>query len=115
MSTGGIVLNGRGFLPEEGPHEDPGPELRYIAPGSGTYKYFEIPGASQSLIIMHFPTTDLINMSNKFLDENEVREAYKINTVKRFKQNCKLAFEKRIEMWKNGEDFGTSLRESGGV
>lgn len=73
MSSGGIVLNGRGFLPEEGPHDDPGPTLRYIAPGSGSYKYVELPAATKNMIIMHFPTTDLIDMSAKQLSEDEIR------------------------------------------
>jgi hypothetical protein len=64
MSSGGIILNGRAFLPEEGPHTDPGPILRYIAPGSGTYKYVETPGGSKNIIVMHFPSDDIIDMSN---------------------------------------------------
>ena len=77
MSSGGIVLNGRGFLPEEGPHDDPGAKLRYIAPGSGNYKNVELEGASKNPTILHFPVTDLIDTSKQFLSEDEVREAYK--------------------------------------
>lgn len=97
MSLGGIVLNGRAFLPEEGPHSDPGPVLRYIAPGSGTYKYVEMPGAAKSVVIMHFPDSDVMDMSTKILDEDQVREAYKKVQLARFKQNCREAFKKRVE------------------
>jgi hypothetical protein len=108
MSSGGIVLNGRGFLPEEGPHDDPGSQLRYIAPGSGTYKYVEFPDATENMIIMHFPTSDVIDMSKKYLSEEEIREAYKQDTMIRFKKNCKLAFTRMIEMNQKGEDFTSS-------
>lgn len=89
MSRGGIILNGRGLLPEDGPQDDPGPKLRYVAPGSGTYKYVEFPGAMAHTIVMHFPTTDLIDLSGKHLSEEEVREAYKQDTLNRFKNNCR--------------------------
>lgn len=84
MNSGGIVLNGRGFLPEGSPANDPGPELRYIAPGSGTFKNVNLKGSSKNPTIMHFPMTDLINTSNSLLSEDEVRKAYKEDTLKRF-------------------------------
>jgi len=102
-------LNGRGFLPEDGPHEDPGPKLRYVAPGSGIYKYVEFSGAVNHTIVMHFPTTDLIDLSGKHLSEEEVREAYKQDTLARFKNNCKHAFQKMVEMQMNGEDISRSI------
>lgn len=95
-------------MPEEGPHDDPGPQLRYIAPGSGSYKYVELPEASENMIIMHFPPNDIVDMSQKYLSEEDIREAYKQDTLVRFKKNCKTAFSKMVDMHQKGEDFTSS-------
>ena len=47
-------------------------------------------------------------MTQSTLDEQEVRKAYKDYTLQKFKDNCRDAFQKRINLYMEHEDHGVA-------
>ena len=109
MATGGILLTGSGFVPEDEEGAEQDQTLRFIAPGSGNYKCVH-DGCVKDNVVMHFPDKELIAVDGN-LSELEVRLVFKNVTLQKFKDNCRAAFQKRIDLWMEHEDHGAAILE----
>jgi len=56
---------------------------------------------------MHFPTLDDIDCTSLLIEENIIA-AYKTDQLTKFKENCRVAFQKRVDLWMQYDDHGES-------